>query len=105
MEQGEEPEFMELNLGVTCSDVLVTEPGDSIIVTEDDKYILGEGGSCSVYRPRVDVRISKTGGANFSNIVGYDLNPLAHYRNQFRLRGIGQANETIFQFDFWTRSR
>lgn len=105
IEQGEDEEYVELNLQNPCNGYLINEQGIATIVTEDDIPLQAQGESCLLYTPHVDVRFSKNGGQSFSNIKAFPLNTVGKFRNQFRVRELGQANEIIIQLNFWTRSR
>jgi hypothetical protein len=54
---------------------------------------------------RVDVSISYDGGSVFGNVVGMDLNALAHRINKFTVRDMGMANEMTVQLRLWGDGR
>lgn len=88
---------------VYCNGLLITQPGDGFILTQDGEQILAQDGVCLVgaNRPRVDMSFSKNGNQSFSNIVSRDLNAAGKYRNQIRWWRMGQANEFTIQLRFW----
>lgn len=51
---------------------------------------------------RVDLSLSKNGGASFGNIVGKTLNDLGNRRNKLQWWHLGSANDVTFQFRFWS---
>lgn len=85
--------------------------GNDFIISEDDDFIVSENDQMMVTensefsfdnnRPRVDMSFSKDGNQSFSNIVGRELNEMAHFRNQIRWHRMGQANEITIQLRFW----
>lgn len=83
-----------------CVGYMLTEEGN-IIYTEDDRPILLEAGYCGVYRPRIDVTISKNGGETFSNAVPYYMHATGHYKSQPRFNNLGAANMMTIQMRFW----
>jgi len=90
-----------------CNGVLITEISEDTIISEIGQIMLSESGSCDIdnNRPRVDMSVSKNGNQSFSNIVGRELNEMAHFRNQIRWHRIGQANELTIQLRFWGLDR
>ena len=83
-----------------CVGYMLTEEGN-IIYTEDGRPILIEGGYCGVYRPRIDVTISKNGGLTFSNAVPYFMHATGQYKNQPRFNNLGASNMMTIQMRFW----
>lgn len=94
----------------TCLGEIVTEEGLHII-TQGGQNMIVQDGMCNDSvspineQPRVDMAISKDGNASFSNFVGRELQPMAHFRNQIRWHRIGQANELTVQLRFWNFDR
>lgn len=108
IEQGVNEDYTQVSHDTTsCDGIFITEDAEFYFISEDGRVFIQEDsdGNCIEYQPRVDVRFSKTGGHTFSTIVAYPLNYNAHFRNQFRINKLGQFNELIMQFDFWTKSR
>lgn len=54
---------------------------------------------------RVDMAMSKDGGASFGNIHGKDVRALPNRVNKMRFLKLGSANDTVFQFRFWGKYR
>lgn len=95
------------NFGADGDNQMITEITEDIIVSESGIPIVSEDSFFSVdnNRPRVDMSFSKDGNQSFSNIVGRELNPQAHFRNQIRWHRMGQANELTIQLRFWGFNR
>jgi len=83
-----------------CDGFLIGEVSGGIIYTEDDIPILSEEGSCQVYRPRIDVTLSKNGGETYGNAVPYYMHATGHYKNQPIFNSLGQANQFTVQMRF-----
>lgn len=103
LEQGVNDYFLQ----DICNGQLITQDDLYDIVTEDGINLLDEEGSCMAQnnRPRVDMSYSKNGNQTFSNIVGHELNPMAHYKNQIRWFRMGLCNEFTVQLRFWGFNR
>ena len=98
IENGVEP---NVDLQVECDGYILGEVSSQIMYSEDDLPLLVEAGSCSVYRPRIDVTISKNGGETYSNAVSYYMHATGHYKNQPRFHKLGEANQFTIQMRFW----
>lgn len=107
IEQGVTESYLMSPDNIICNGLLITETDENPIVTELGIPILSESGECvEVFDiPRVDMSFSKNGNQSFSNIVGKDLNPRGHYRNQIRWWRMGEANEFTVQLRFWGYQR
>jgi hypothetical protein len=99
MANGTQP---DVNFEFECDGFILGEVSSSIMYTEDDIPILVEGGSCQIYRPRIDVTISKNGGFTYGNSVSYFLHGTGHYKNQPTFSKLGEANQFTAQLRFWT---
>ncbi len=93
-----------------CSGYILNEITNLPIYTEDtndpsDVPILVEGGSCGIYKPRIDVSMSKNGGITFSNSYPYYFHRTGHFNAQPRFNKLGVANQITFQLRFWAFSR
>ena len=86
---------------VECDGYILGEVSSSIMYSEDDEPLLVEGGSCDIYRPRIDVTLSKNGGATYGNAVPYFMHATGHYKNQPRFNKLGEANQFTIQMRFW----
>lgn len=95
----------DINGVAQCTGYVLNEITEQVIYTEDDLPILVEGGSCEVYRPRIDVTMSKDGGITFSNAVPYYMHNTAHYRAQPRFNRLGACNQITMQLRFWGLGR
>lgn len=98
IENGVEP---NVNFQVECDGFILGESSGEHMFSEDDEVLLVEGGSCQVYRPRIDVYISKNGGETFSNPVSYFMHATGNYKNQPRFNQLGEANQFTVQMRFW----
>jgi hypothetical protein len=54
---------------------------------------------------RIDLAMSKNGGASFGNINGKNIKALPNRVNRLRFQKLGSANDTVFQFRFWGKFR
>lgn len=88
-----------------CYGSIITQDTEQQIYTEDGVPIVVEGGQCFVYKPRVDVSISKNGGITFSNEIPYYFHNTANYRAQPRFNRLGVCNQITFQLRFWSVGR
>lgn len=84
-----------------CDGYILGEVSGQIMYSEDDLPLLVEGGSCQIYRPRIDVSLSKNGGETYGNAVPYYMHPTGMYKNQPRYNKLGEANQFTIQMRFW----
>lgn len=84
-----------------CDGYILGEESSQIMYSEDDLPLLVEGGSCQIYRPRIDVTCSKNGGETYGNAVPYFMHATGHYKNQPRFNKLGEANQFTIQMRFW----
>jgi hypothetical protein len=84
-----------------CDGYILGEESSSIMYSEDDLPLLVEGGSCQIYRPRIDVTCSKNGGETYGNVVSYYMHKTGLYKNQPRFNQLGEANQFTIQMRFW----
>ncbi len=84
-----------------CEGFILGESSGGIMYSEDDLPLLVEGGSCQIYRPRIDVTCSKNGGHTYGNAVPYFMHATGHYKNQPRFNKLGEANQFTIQMRFW----
>jgi len=98
VENGIEP---DVDFTFECEGYILGESSSEIIYSEDDLPLLIEGGSCQVYRPRIDVSFSKNGGETYSNAVPYYMHGTGHYKNQPRFSQLGEANQFTIQMRWW----
>ena len=85
---------------IECEGFILGEVSSDIMYSEDDLPLLLEGGSCQIYRPRIDVTISKNGGETYSNVVPYYMHATGLYKNQPRFNSLGEANQFTVQMRF-----
>lgn len=105
LEQGNDPVFNGINEEFPCNGYLMSQDGKFYVDQTSGAFFVLQNSSCIPYRPRVDTSFSKNGGQSFSNIVGSDLNQEAFFKNVLSHRRLGQANELIFQLNFWGLDR
>ena len=98
IENGVEP---NVNFQVECQGYIEGEESSDIMYSEDGQPLLVEGGSCQVYRPRIDVSFSKNGGHTYGNAAPYYMHGTGHYKNQPRFNQLGEANQFTVQMRFW----
>lgn len=98
IENGVEP---NVNFQFECDGYILGESSGLIMYSEDDLPLLVEGGSCQIYRPRIDVTFSKNGGETYSNVVPYYMHATGQYKNQPRFNKLGEANQFTIQMRFW----
>jgi hypothetical protein len=84
-----------------CDGYILGETSSDIMYSEDDLPLLVEGGSCQIYRPRIDVTCSKNGGETYGNAVQYYMHATGMYKNQPRFNKLGEANQFTIQMRFW----
>lgn len=84
-----------------CDGYILGESSGDIMYSEDDLPLLVEGGSCQIYRPRIDVTISKNGGETYGNANSYYMHATGKYKNQPRFYKLGEANQFTIQMRFW----
>lgn len=84
-----------------CDGYILGESSGAIMYSEDDLPLLIEGGSCQIYRPRIDVTCSKNGGETYGNPISYYMHGTGHYKNQPRFHQLGEANQFTIQMRFW----
>ena len=98
IENGVEP---DVDFQFECDGYILGEESHAIMYSEDGRPLLVEGGSCQIYRPRIDVSISKNGGHTYGNAVPYYMHATGKYKNQPRFNQLGEANQFTIQMRFW----
>jgi hypothetical protein len=98
VENGVEP---GVDFQFECDGYILGEVSSQIMYSEDDLPLLIEGGSCQIYRPKIDVTISKNGGETYSNPMPYFMHATGQYKNQPRFHKLGEANQFTIQMRFW----
>lgn len=117
LEQGTDPDysgasalFHERSYIVTedLSTVITNESGVPLVVEQDvidanigNNYLSRYVGSDIIYKPRVDLAISKDGGITWSPYASRDLHQLGNRKNILQWENMGQANDLCFKFRFW----
>lgn len=91
----------DVDLQYECDGYILGEVSSQIMYSEDDLPLLVEGGSCQIYRPRIDVTCSKNGGETYGNANIYYMHATGHYKNQPRFNQLGEANQFTIQMRFW----
>lgn len=98
IENGVEP---DVDYQFECDGHILGEVSSQYMYSEDDLPLLVEGGSCQIYRPRIDVTCSKNGGETYGNAVPYYMHRTGDYKNQPRFNKLGEANQFTIQMRFW----
>lgn len=98
IENGVEP---GVDFTYECDGYILGEISNDIMYSEDDLPLLIEGGSCQIYRPRIDVTCSKNGGETYGNPNQYYMHASGNYKNQPRFNKLGEANQFTIQMRFW----
>jgi hypothetical protein len=83
-----------------CDGFVIGETTGGIMYTEDDLPIITQEGTCTIYKPRIDVTLSKNGGETYSNPVSYYMHTTGKYKNQPRFNKLGEANQFTVQMRF-----
>lgn len=91
----------DVDLQYECDGYILGEVSSQIMYSEDDLPLLVEGGSCQIYRPRIDITCSKNGGETYGNANIYYMHATGHYKNQPRINKLGEANQFTIQMRFW----
>ena len=104
IDQGNDPDFVGLNLMQQLPDFIVTQDGD-IIVTQQGDPIVTQGSQLSlIYKPRVDLAMSKDGGQTFSSYSSRVLNTEGKRKNILSWQSMGINNDLVFKLRFWGTS-
>lgn len=117
MAQGDDPNVTGISINTPyLEDDLITETG-SVITTEDGSVMVTQDSSngsnsspyytntvFTVYRPRVDMAISKDSGVTWSNYVARPLNPIGKRENIITWNNLGRANDLTIKLRFWGMS-
>jgi hypothetical protein len=124
MGQGDDVNVSGLSISSAYPYPILTEnerpfPEEQILTQQQDTPILvqhntatPEPGSIApylppttlVYRPRVDMTVSKDSGIIFGNTVSRYLNPVGQRQNIITFGNLGRANDLTIKLRFWGRS-
>lgn len=72
---------------------------------DNDPSLTARPTSTFVYKPKVDLAISKNGGQTFSSSVSYFMHKTGQYNNQPRWNQLGSANQLTCKLEFWGYGR
>lgn len=114
MAQGDDPSVTSASIGTAyLQDYIITENGN-IIITEGNNTMVTQGSNengntipyfnnnvTAVYRPRVDMSISKDSGTTWSNYVARALNPIGKRKNIITWNNLGASNDLTIKLRFW----
>ncbi len=113
IEQGCDPNYTGANeaadqqyiINENLIDVVLTEQGMPMILEGavqniQNSYLSLYVGTDIVYRPRVDLALSKDGGATWGNYASRDLHQLGYRKNILQWENTGIANDLCFKFKF-----
>lgn len=113
MAQGDDPNFTELSLEREHQIDLVSQNNFNLVSEEGFQMISEkstdktqtinhyENPSSLIYRPRVDMAISKDSGVTWSNYVSRELNPIGKRKNIITYNNLGSANEFNIKLRWW----
>src|ERR1700691_806498 len=85
----------------TCQNIRL--PSQEYFVANDVGFTIETGSSNNP--SRVDLSVSRDGGASFSNDFGYVLPGIGQRKNRLMWWQIGAANDMVCQFKFWSLGR
>lgn len=122
MNQGDDPDVTGLDIASAYPLAILTEdgfnPADTDVFTQNNFVVLAEHNTMPpdpsgispylvptklVYRPRVDMTISKDSGATFGSTVSRNLNPIGLRQNIITFNNLGRANDLTIKLRFWGR--
>lgn len=118
MNQGDDPKVTGLSIASAYPNAIITEdsfaPPNVDVVTENGITIVAEQNTGIpsdiqpyliptdlVYRPRVDMTISKDSGITFGSTVSRNLNPIGKRENIITFGNLGRANDLTIKLRFW----
>ncbi len=120
MAQGDDPNVTGLSINSAYPNAMITEdaftPPNVDIYSENDIQIVGQENLSPtppgdiapflppqflVYRPRVDMTISKDAGTTFGSTVSRELNPIGQRQNIITYNNLGRANDLTIKLRFW----
>ncbi|AXH77668.1 MAG: stabilization protein [Caudoviricetes sp.] len=124
MSQGDDPNVTGLSIASAYPYPILTEnafvPSNVNLITEQQNMvILAEQNTGPivpysifpylpptklVYRPRIDMTISKDSGTIFGNTVSRYLNPVGQRQNIITFGNLGRANDLTIKLRIWSRS-
>ncbi|MCW1908627.1 MAG: hypothetical protein KIH63_004770 [Candidatus Saccharibacteria bacterium] len=118
--QGDDPLVAGLSIASAYPDNLITEdnfdPSNDDIISQSGQLMVAQVNTSPitpysplpyaipttlVYRPRVDLSISKDGGYTYSNTVSRLLNPIGNRQNIITYNNLGRCNDLVLKFRFW----
>ena len=125
LEQGTDPNFAEINLQPIIGNPVITEiafnPPSVYVLTESGQVVFTEPAynvqynivapvesildpaliNGVIYKPRIDLSLSKTGGVTWGQKVGRTLHPLGYIQNILHWESMGVANDLCLKLEFW----
>ncbi len=118
--QGDDPGVTGLSIALSYPNAIITEdaftPPNADIITENGITVIMEHNTQPVppysplpyeiptelvYRPRVDMTISKDSGVTWGNTVSRPLNPIGLRQNILTYGNLGRANDLTIKLRFW----
>ncbi len=123
MAQGDDSEVTGLSISSAYPNAIITEdnfnpPNVEVITEHNNIVVIAEHNTQPVpqysplpyeiptelvYRPRVDMTISKDSGTTFGNTVSRPLNPIGERQNIITYGNLGRANDLTIKLRFWGR--
>jgi hypothetical protein len=116
MVQGDDPRVTGLSIQLEVPNPIITENDNVPIISENGIQIIAEQNIFPpqpydpnqylqplelVYRPRVDISISKDAGTTFGNTFPKPLNPIGKRKNIIKALKMGLSNDITFKLRFW----
>ncbi len=111
MAQGDDPNVTGISLESGYEEYMLTEDTSEDMLSEDGQMMITEEsllnpGSVGnplnlVYRPRVDMSVSKDSGVTWGSYVGRGLNPIGKRKNIITWNNLGASNDLTLKFRFW----
>lgn len=111
MAQGDDPNVTGLSIDSSYEERMITQDTGEEMITQDGQFMItqdslpntgvGANPLNLIYRPRVDLSISKDSGNTWSEYVGRGLNPIGMRQNIISWNSLGLSNELTFKLRFW----
>lgn len=103
IEQGEDPFYTR-----SLISFITTEDGSVLTEESPTGYVgagIGNEWVLDPYRPRIDYCVSRDGAEAWSNFISSEMNPLANRKNRVLFNQIGESNDLVHQFRFYSKAR
>lgn len=106
IENGQPNDILTTTQRIPSGTAILDTESSTDIATEGGELIALDGGSFvtitnTTPSARIDLAISRDGGATFGSSVGQDMNPTGQRKNLLNFQKLGQANDSTYKIDFW----